>query len=460
MIPIAAGQVIGPARLDQFIGEGAMGVVYRGHHLSLGIDVAVKVLKPEVYSGDPRYRERFQREARLAARLNHPGIVRVLDFGEHAGGSTYLVMEFVDGYTLEEYLRRHQGPVPEQTGLRILAAVAAALGAAHDEGIVHRDLKPANLLINRKGQLKVADLGLAREDGSAALTKEHTAPGTPAYMAPECFQPDQPTDQRVDLYALGIIGYQLAYGRQPYSGPVTQIINGHLGGQADWSRPTAYSRRTVAIIRKLMAVDPSARYAIANAAQIELRTEMGTIPATSRAKIGAGDSSSSIAKIFEGGLSATLSERDGRTIVHTTRSERLLVWLILAAVIVIATIGFLSYSHTGRATPPAAPVTSPPIEARATPPLAAPAAPAPLPKTAAPAPSVPAPTSSAPALTADITPTEWLAPAPPPLRLIPADRVPADPADPTPPAAVAPAVAPAPEPAVVKPAPTRPAFND
>jgi serine/threonine protein kinase len=212
---ISSGQVLGNVRLDKFLGEGAMGVVYQGHHLTLGLNVAVKVLK---MGGENqvahRYSERFRREAQMAARLNHPGIVRVLDFGEK-DDIPYMVMELVDGYSFDEYLRRRNEPVNEVTVQRVLMAVANALISAHDEGIIHRDLKPANLLLTRKGVLKIADLGLAKEHGATALTREKVMVGSPAYMSPESLTPGVTPDSRCDLYSLGVIGYQLAFGQLP-----------------------------------------------------------------------------------------------------------------------------------------------------------------------------------------------------------------------------------------------------
>jgi serine/threonine protein kinase len=349
------GKVIGPADITQFIGEGAVGVVYRGMHRTLGIDVAVKVLK-EHHHGDARRRERFANEARIAARLDHPGIVRVLDFGEHEG-APYLVMEYIDGHTLERYLSSRDGAVAETTGLRILLSVAAALTVAHQQGIVHRDLKPANLLLTRKGVLKIADLGLARQDEGPHLTAERMVVGTPAYLAPEALAPGGTIDARGDLYALGVIGYQLAFGRMPYSGTSTAMIRGHMAGSADWGLPTEWSKPALALVRRLMALRPEDRPESAAEVAGECRRLLGTGTVRRGTASGSGSGSGSgsrgrvsgsaefaqLSKFLEDRLGAHETRVGGRTIVHTSGSERKAVWLILAAVVAVVVVGVVMF---------------------------------------------------------------------------------------------------------------------
>src|SRR5262245_64335940 len=170
------------------IGEGGMGVVYKGRHRDLDLDVAVKFLHPHL-TQKPGTAERFLREARLAARVQSPGIVRVFDCGE-AEGHSYLVMEYIDGQTLEAHLRE-RCTIPVGRALQIAEAVAAALREALRQiGLIHRDVKPANILLTRSGQVKLADLGLAkvatREVGTGN-TAAGVALGTPHYMPPEQF---------------------------------------------------------------------------------------------------------------------------------------------------------------------------------------------------------------------------------------------------------------------------------
>lgn len=341
MTAVTLGTTLGPnLRLDRFLGEGAVGVVYRAHHLALGIDVAVKILKQDGTSRDPRYVQRFQREARTLAKLDHPGIVRVLDVGS-LDDVHYLVMELVEGMSLEQYVQRRKGPVDEATALKIIGAVAAALATAHRAGIVHRDLKPGNLLISRRGQLKVADLGMARDDhAEAGLTHERTVVGTPAYMAPESLSPGQATDHRIDLYALGVIGYQLVFGRLPYTGTVSQVVQGHLAGRARFDLGTLCRPQVIAIIRRLMAHEANDRYADAEAVVADTRH---LLHGGRTSKGGSASGSSELyglKSLIEKGLGASTSEKGGERIVHTTAKERLLVWVILVGVVALAIIGF------------------------------------------------------------------------------------------------------------------------
>jgi serine/threonine protein kinase len=379
---ISSGQVLGNVRLDRFLGEGAMGTVYQGHHLTLGLDVAVKVLKVDHVNGSAhRYSERFRREAQIAARLNHPGIVRVLDFGEK-DGVPYMVMELVDGFSFEEYLRRRNEPVTETTVQRVLLAVSNALITAHDEGIIHRDLKPANLLLTRKGVLKIADLGLAKEDGATALTREKVMVGSPAYMAPESLSPGVTQDYRCDLYALGVIGYQLIFGQLPYAGTMVQVANGHMGGRARFDLPTCCSKATIAIVRKLMQPHREQRYQHAREVVADVRRIVtsqrsgGKGKGSSTSATGSGSGSSDFKNIvgfLEQSLGGTSSEIDGKTVVHTTTRERLLVWLMLGGMLVVAITGYVMFGG-GSAAPakPAAPMPATVLlPATGTPPTAA-----------------------------------------------------------------------------------------
>jgi eukaryotic-like serine/threonine-protein kinase len=338
---LAAGSRIGSVRLAGFLGEGAVGAVWKGRHDGLNLDVAVKLLKPSPGAEGHRYRERFAREARLAARLGHPGIVRVLDFGDHHG-TAFLVMEYVDGQSLEDHLRRRDSPVAEALGLRILAAIAIALGHAHDEGVVHRDLKPANLLIDRRGRLKIADFGLAREAvGGDGLTQEQTVVGSPAYMAPEALEPGGAPDRRQDLYALGVIGYRLAYGQLPYQGTISEVIRGHLGGAARFDLPSAWSGPALALVRSLMASRPGDRPASAQAVASTARQLLTAHDRDASSGTRRATDTSGLARIMGDSLGEHASTVDGRRIVHTTAGERRLVWWILIAVLGCAVAGVL-----------------------------------------------------------------------------------------------------------------------
>ena len=188
------------------LGRGGMGVVYKARQKSLNRLVAIKILAPE-RGHESRFAERFAREAELLAKLNHPHIVTIHDFGE-TDGLFYLVMEFVDGVNLRDLLR--EGKLEPKQALAIVPPICEALQYAHDKGIVHRDIKPENLLLDREGRIKIADFGIA-----ALMGSEGEEAGTPPYMAPEQSGLSSGIDHRADLYALGVVLYEMLTGERP-----------------------------------------------------------------------------------------------------------------------------------------------------------------------------------------------------------------------------------------------------
>ncbi len=202
--------------IQEPLGAGGMGLVFRGVRESDGEPLAVKVL-PRGLSGDPERRERFQREAAALSALDHSGIVRILAAGETLDGRLYLAMELVEGCDLRRLLRT--GKLEPARALDIVSKIAAALGHAHSRGIVHRDVKPGNILIGDNGVVKVADFGIARavtgEAGSWTLTQTREAFGTPYYMAPELAADASAASPASDVYALGVLLYEMLTGRVP-----------------------------------------------------------------------------------------------------------------------------------------------------------------------------------------------------------------------------------------------------
>ncbi|HEX9068833.1 MAG TPA: protein kinase [Ktedonobacterales bacterium] len=200
------------------IGRGGMATIYRAVDLRMGRIVAVKILR-EVYSSDPKFVTRFQREARAASALQHPNIVQVYDYGQ-SGDSYFIVMEFIDGTDLRRYLKR-TGILPNERAVEIAHDVALALGAAHRRGIVHRDVKPQNVLLNENGTVvKLTDFGIASmySDAQAErLTTTGMTLGTVQYYAPEQAQ-GEVVDPAADVYALGIVMYEMLTGRTPFDG--------------------------------------------------------------------------------------------------------------------------------------------------------------------------------------------------------------------------------------------------
>ena len=205
----------------ELLGKGGMGAVYKARQPNLDRYVALKILPPEV-GKDPAFAERFMREARALAMLNHSGIVAVYDFGE-ADGLYYFVMEYVDGANLRQTIATGGLTPPE--ALAIVPQICDALQCAHDEGVVHRDIKPENILIDKRGRVKIADFGLAKllgvdaEDSAAekpfTLTGTHQVMGTPHYMAPEQMQGSSAVDHRADIYSLGVVFYEMLTGELP-----------------------------------------------------------------------------------------------------------------------------------------------------------------------------------------------------------------------------------------------------
>lgn len=211
---------MGRYRIVDLLGRGGMALVYRGHDDELDRPVAIKLLADNL-AADESSRRRFLREARLAARLTHPNIVQVYDSGED-GGRPYIVMEYVDGETLGDLLQR-QGTLPPAEAIRLALQACAGLAHAHREGLVHRDIKPQNLLLRRDGTLKIADFGIARSAHGTRLTEIGSILGTAAYLAPEQAAGED-VAAPADLYALGVILYQMLTGRTPYTADTLTLL--------------------------------------------------------------------------------------------------------------------------------------------------------------------------------------------------------------------------------------------
>ncbi|MEQ4210087.1 serine/threonine-protein kinase [Actinopolymorpha sp. B9G3] len=252
------GTSVGRYRLDELLSRGGMGEVWRAFDTTLGRPVAVKLLRAGLT--DAADKKRFVREARSAAQLSHPNVVAIFDVGDWLG-SSYLVMELLEGKTLAEELADN-GPLPIADVRDLGAQAAAGLMAAHAAGVVHRDVKPSNLVRTREGTLKVVDFGIARvlNEASTRLTRTGTIVGTAAYIAPEQARGTD-ADARTDLYALGCVLYQLLAGRTPFVGGPTEVMYAHLYTEPE---PVTRLRPDVpadleALILSLLAKDPANR---------------------------------------------------------------------------------------------------------------------------------------------------------------------------------------------------------
>src|SRR5262249_17087320 len=235
------------------LGQGGMGAVYKARQTKLDRLVAVKILPPEV-ARDSAFAERFTREARSLARLNHPHIVTVHDFGD-VDGLYYFTMEYVDGRNLRDLLQA--GALPAAQVLAIVPQLCDALQYAHDEGLVHRDIKPENILLDKKGRVKIADFGLARLVGLTpsylTLTGTHEVMGTLLYMAPEQMKRTHTVDHRADIYSLGGVLYEMLTGELP------------LGRFAPPSHKAAVNERLDQVVLRALAREPAERYQDAGA---------------------------------------------------------------------------------------------------------------------------------------------------------------------------------------------------
>ena len=280
-MPLAPDTKLGHYEVVEAIGAGGMGEVYRARDTKLGRDVAIKVL-PEEFSHDKERLQRFEREAKLLASLNHNNIATLHGL-EETSGILFLVMELVEGETLAERIAR--GPIPTDEALALFKQIAEALEAAHEKGIIHRDLKPANIKVTPEGTVKVLDFGLAKalvEDGAAVdisqsptLTKEGTQAGvilgTAPYMSPEQAR-GKTVDQRADIWALGCVLFEALTAKKCFFGEtVTDTLAAVVRGEPDWAALPATTPRTLrGLLTRCLKKDPRLRVQHAGDARIAL----------------------------------------------------------------------------------------------------------------------------------------------------------------------------------------------
>jgi serine/threonine-protein kinase len=222
----SVGENVGPYRIIEQLGQGGMATVFKAYHASLDRYVAIKVLHP-AFGEDASFEARFQREARVVAKLEHPNIVPIYDYAEHEK-RPYLVMKFIEGDTLKA--RLDQGPLSSEEVLKIVEAVGSALAYAHRQKVLHRDIKPSNVLVARDGQIYLADFGLARiaQSGESTLSGDMII-GTPQYISPEQAMGVTDLDERTDLYSLGVMLYEMVVGKVPFNADTPfSIIHDHI----------------------------------------------------------------------------------------------------------------------------------------------------------------------------------------------------------------------------------------
>jgi serine/threonine protein kinase len=372
--PEHLAQLLPQYQISALIGRGGMGAVYRGRQLSLNRDVAIKLLPSEL-AADPEFVQRFQREAQTLARLQHPGIIAVYDFGQTSEGHLYFVMEFVNGTDLHRIIGG-PGLSPEQA-LEFTIQICEALHYSHREGVIHRDIKPANVLVTRDGRAKLADFGLARplspHDGTATVASRIM--GTPDYMAPEQWE-GKKGDHRADIYALGVMLYEMLTGTRP------------KGAFPMPSQRARVDARLDEVVAKAMSQEPADRYQQIS----ELRQDVERIRTT---------------KLSQTAVNPSLPKKTGRR----RRGSLIPTWVWLAAAGILLVLGWI-----GRVTwnpNPWPKVAAPLQEAEPViPPPVIPPAPDP-----APAPIVEAPIAAVPAAVVEAKPVAEpipVAPAPTP----------------------------------------------
>jgi len=398
---------IGEYELISKLGAGAMGAVYKARQLSMDREIALKILSPK-RAKNVEFRERFVREARAVAKLNHPHIVRGIDVGE-ADGYWYFAMEYVDGDSLGQYATRLGGKLPEAKALEFARQMALALQHAHNNNILHRDVKPDNILLDKSCKIaKLVDLGLARpaesSDDYANVTKAGQAVGTPFYMSPEQARGKQDLSPATDLYSLGATLFHLLAGRVPFEGPTAAVImTRHLTDPVPSPRAANpdVSLGADRLVMKLMQKSPEDRYldALQLVKDIE-RVQKGDTLGRLQATLSSRKTKVAKAPAAVGGGSVrpaggTLREREEREkpsggsnrnipirALRRRRTQRQAVGigtLLLLIGFLAGLLAFMVYQATRPAKPPAAP----------------PRAPAP---TAQPAKTAPAPAPSQPAL--------------------------------------------------------------
>ena len=272
-LSVSEGQKVGPYLLETRLGHGGMGVVFRARDTRLGRTVAVKLILPHILD-DEQVRERFRREARAAGALDHPNLCRVLDVGDEP---PHLVLAFVEGETLRQRLATALPlatgtalPLPVGEALAILRQLAAGLGAAHRAGIVHRDIKPSNVMVDRAGQVKILDFGLAKlHDESRSLTRSGDVLGTAAYMAPEQHQGAE-VGPAADVWAVGALAWELLGGKPPFQAGTQAALARAVLDEEPTPLPSSLPAQLRAILQKCLEKDPARRYADANALGADL----------------------------------------------------------------------------------------------------------------------------------------------------------------------------------------------
>lgn len=347
------GETVGAYRITEQLGSGGMATVFKAYHAALDRYVAIKVLHP-AFKEDPNFLARFQREARVVARLEHPNIVPVYDFSDH-NGQPYLVMRYIEGETLKARLTR--GRLSMAEAVKIVHAVGAALTYAHGEGVLHRDIKPSNVMLTPKGDVFLADFGLARiaEAGESTLSQDSML-GTPQYISPEQAKGERDLDARTDVYSLGVVVYELLVGRVPYQADTPYaVVHDHIFSPLPLPRtinaqlPEALER----FLLKALAKDRADRFesVAVMVAALDRAVEESNIPLP--------DAVATQATPIAAPTVAAAPRPAPASVAPAKKAISPVVWVALGALIVIALV--VVFLIARRPPQPASPPPAPPI---------------------------------------------------------------------------------------------------
>jgi len=261
IVPLTERDVLdGRWSLVRKVAEGASGAVFLAQEQGTERPVAVKILSP-LLCRNPKILGRFEREARQLATLNHPNVIKLLAVGR-SGAQPFIVMPFIEGHTLSQYIRQ-RGRLSSEEALAILRQLCAGLGYLHSQGLVHRDVKPGNVMVAVNGHVTLLDLGVVREKGAPPLTAPGARLGTPNYMAPEQIEASHDVDQRADLYSLGAVAFELLTGSPPFRGAnMRELLEQHrLAAPPNAAHLAAtVSRQTADVLSQALAKAPQERF--------------------------------------------------------------------------------------------------------------------------------------------------------------------------------------------------------
>jgi tRNA A-37 threonylcarbamoyl transferase component Bud32 len=309
---------VGKYRIVAKIGQGAMGEVYRAEDPVLKRPVAIKMISASAVSAEA-LDKRFQREAQSIARLNHPNIITIYDFGEEAG-RPYMAMELLDGIDLREAILKRLLPLGER--LRVMEEICAGLAYAHEHGVVHRDLKPANIHLTRNGQTKIMDFGLARLSDSE-LTQAGMVMGTPNYMAPEQVRGEK-ADARTDVFALGAVMYELLSARKPFDAPTVHTVLMQVLQEEPpllQSLAPELPGEVVSVVAKALAKDPAERYRDAGEMLEAVRSAHDLLSASATLMVPSGAGDAAGAPVSRSSRSSWPTTRGATAVKPAPRSQ-------------------------------------------------------------------------------------------------------------------------------------------